>query len=82
MKNNIFKSFIEEYYYDSICERLNEYVSSHPSFIQDQIDDDVRVMHSKLEDYSVEAVYIEYKSENYFDFDIVCKCNVDYKFIR
>lgn len=82
MKNNTFKSFIEEYYYDSIYERLNGYVSSHPSFIRDQIDDDVRVMHPELEDYSVEAVYIEDKGENDIDFDVVCRCDVNYEFIR
>ena len=59
MKTNTFKTFIEENYYDSICTRLNGFISTHPSFIREKINASVNVHHPELEDFTIEAVYID-----------------------
>lgn len=82
MKTNTFKTFIEENYYDSICTRLNGFISTHPSFIREKINASVNVHHPELEDFTIEAVYIESGNDNKIEFDIVCNCNVNYEYVE
>lgn len=82
MKTNTFKTFIEENYYDSICTRLNGFISTHPSFIREKINASVNVHHPELEDFTIEAVYIESGNDNNIEFDIVCNCNVNYEYVE
>ena len=82
MKTNTFKTFIEENYYDSICTRLNGFISTHPSFIKEKINASVNVHHPELEDFTIEAVYIESGNDNKIEFDIVCNCNVNYEYVE
>lgn len=82
MKTNTFKTFIEENYYDSICVRLNGFISIHPSFIREKINASVNVHHPELEDFTVETVYIESGDDNKIEFDVVCNCNVNYEYVE
>ena len=81
-KENTFKTFVEEHYYDKIFNKLSDFIGFHPTFVQESLNDNVRVSYSELSDFSVEAVYIEDKGNDKIDFDVVCKCDVGYEFVK
>ena len=81
-KVNTFKIYIEEKCYKKIENALSIFVSCHKSFIQNKARDGERVTNSELNDFSVEAVYIDDKGNNKIEFDVVCKCIVEYSFLK
>lgn len=81
-KENTFKKYVGEQYYNELFNKLSNFVEKHSSLIKELLNDDIRVTHCELYDFNVEAVYIQDKDNNRIDFDVVCKCTVEYDFTR